>query len=137
MDLITVDKYPVGINADQHLIELSKTVQHFDPAVVGVPANTKLVARTEEEDILYMVIQKPLILGPFIANPNVKPHQVSVALKEMLVLSRIMAQDQGIGDIYVFTSDPSVAKFAESVGMELMPESKIYRKRSYPTVKEK
>lgn len=87
-----------------------------------------------KQTIMYMATQMPLVLGPFVVNPaldeKIKAMAVSVALKEIFVVTRLLCQQNGLPWQVVFTQDEAIKKFAEKMGMERMPEIAYRRSTS-------
>lgn len=122
MKLIRVDRTPLTE-------EMFASLEQSGHVVNGT--EQWFMVRDNEKDILLFALQNVMVIGPFVKNniakedgkPLVSNHEVAVGLKEASIVARVLAQNMAIGNVLVFSQDETIQKFAQSVGMQQMPET--------------
>ena len=95
----------------------------LDPAVFAYPSTRVLCAYQKTEDgddkpLLYVPIQRPLMLESLAPAPGTEGLTEAVALKEVVQDAVSTAHRSGAGEIYFLCRDERVIKFAQAHGFK-------------------
>src|SRR5271157_4865392 len=98
----------------------------FDQDVARYPTTTTRCAFDNAGPIVFVPVQRPLMLDALAINPKADPLSVALALKELTQDAVSSAYDEGRGEIYFFCHDDSTIEFAKKHAYEEM-KVKVFR----------
>lgn len=100
----------------------------FDYRVVLYPTTTTRAAFNKNGPVVFMPIQRPLMMESLAINPQADKVDVAMALKELTQDAVTTAFSEGRGEIYFLCHDDLTYKFALNHGFEEVPV-KLFRMR--------
>jgi hypothetical protein len=102
----------------------------LDPSVVFYPSTMNLRATQGKDTVMYMPVQTAFVLESLAINPEARKHEITVALREMVISLRLIAQQRGIGEIYFLGTNDKTNEFAKAHGFEELPW-RAYRMKTF------
>jgi len=90
----------------------------FDPDVVKYPSTTVRVAYNSEGPVVFVPVQRPLMLEALAINPTSGPIEVASALKALTQDAVAQCHLNGAGELYFLCRDQLTSDFAEKHGYE-------------------
>jgi hypothetical protein len=90
----------------------------FDPEVVKYPSTTVRVAYNSEGPVVFVPVQRPLMLEALAISPKASELDVATGLKALTQDAVAQAHICGAGEIYFLCRDELTSKFAERHGYE-------------------
>lgn len=117
MDFITVD-----FSAPTKELAQWLDPEHFDAQLLNVPSSVLLVAKTPDKPIMYLLAQTVKLMGPLAINPEATKHELAVAIRELIVCTRLIAQQNGIANILTLTEAEPVKNIVQKLGFSKIPD---------------
>lgn len=102
----------------------------FDSKVITYPSTYIRCAFNKKGPIIFLPVQRPLMMEALAINPDADKIDVAVALKELTQDTVSQAYANGSGEIYFLCQEESTEKFAEHNGFERLPYSVFRMKLS-------
>lgn len=108
--------------------ELRTKGNQIDPKVLTYPSTSVRVAYDNDGPIIFLPIQRPLLLESLGVRPSTGTRKVAAALSTLLHDAVEGARLEGRGELYFIGTEPTLPKIAQDHGFEELPW-KIYRMR--------
>lgn len=111
---------PVRKTDVSQFVEWSRDTKNnlFDPEVVNYPSTLVRVAYNCLHSIVFVPVQRPMMLEALAINPEATEMEVAAGLKELTQDAVSKAHDLGAGEIYFLCRDEVTSAFAEKHGYE-------------------
>jgi hypothetical protein len=85
----------------------------LDPTIFGYPQTTVLVAHNNKP-IAALPVQLTMTLESLAFPPGASRHQKAAALAQLIKSAVYLARDKKIAELYFYTTDDSIAEFAQA-----------------------
>jgi hypothetical protein len=129
MDLITANV----VQPTQEMLDwaVAGDDNYFDPEVLSYPTTRTLLLHTDTKNILYMPVQRVMMLESLAINPKAEKHEVAASIRTAITSLILSAQNDGIGELYFLGTNEKTNEFARRHNLEEM-KWKVFRKKVFP-----